>query len=121
MERFEIQCNAKTVWEKASEIIFQTIQYYEIDLCSTKEHYNEICLWNKNRIKPFKFTSKVGFYKNDLKGIVVFITKCRKWWHTIPTEPHKATLVIYLPKLFKMISELRKEMYKLKSDEERNI
>ena len=121
MERIDIQCDAKSVWEKASEIVYQTIQYYETELCGNIKQYFEICEWNKNRIKPFKFTSRVGFYKNDLKGIVVFITKYNKWWHTIPTEPQKATLVIYLPKLFKMISELRKEKYNLKSDEERNL
>lgn len=121
MERIEIQCDAKTVWKAANEIVYQTIQCYEIDLCSDKESYEYITEWNKGRIRPFKFTSKVGFYKKNLNGLIVYITFGKKWWHTIPTETDKATLVIYLPKMFNMIKELRKEIYRLKSDEERNI
>lgn len=121
MERIDLQCNAKNVWQVASEITFQTINMFETDLCSTAEQYWEIVERNKKRIIPFKFTSKVGFYNKNLDGMIVFITRSKKWWRTIHTEPNKATLVIYLPKLLNMIKELRKERYRIRSDEERNI
>ena len=97
------------------------MQCYEPDLCCNEEYFNQISYWNKQRIKPIKFISKVGFYNRQVDGIIVFITKCKNWWKKIPTEHNKATLVIYLPKMVYLIKELRKEMYKLKSDEERNL
>lgn len=121
MERIDLQCNAKNVWEIARQIIFETMQCYEMDLCCDIEQFDQIANWNKARVKPIKFISKVGFYKKDLKGLIVFITKSKNWWRTITTEKDKATLVIYLPKMIKLLAELRKDYYRTKSDEERNI
>lgn len=121
MERIEIQCDAKNIWKVAKEIVYQTIQVYEPDLICDMEHFNCVSEWNRNRIKPIKFISKVGFYKKNLKTLTVFLTKSKFWWKNIPTETDKATLVIYLPKMFYLIRELRKEIYRIKSDEERNL
>lgn len=119
MEKFEIQCDTKTVWREANLILFSAMQMIDSDLVYDYDKYIEIRKWNKNRVMPLKAVSKVNFYNKQINGLVIYITYGTRWWKTIPKFRDKATLVIYMKKLDYVLAKAREHFNRLRSDDEK--